>query len=187
MAFPHKMLFSCALTQEAPMSGSRLDLLQGTLHLMVLQTLSTISPLHSYGIDRRIEQVSGNQVFLNQGTIYASLFRLQHLGWIRAEWGTSDNNRIAKFYSIYQALPEAYRRRRLLAAAVGSDVSCSLHARARRKHQLMQPGLHIRLRIERSLDRYFSTLCHFCTVALGSVFPESRFPIFESLAKEVRT
>ena len=82
------------------MSGSRLDLLQGTLHLMVLQTLSTIGPLHSYGIDRRIEQVSGNQVFLNQGTIYASLFRLQHLGWIRAEWGTSDNNRVAKFYSI---------------------------------------------------------------------------------------
>jgi len=82
------------------MSGSRLDLLQGTLHLMVLQTLSTIGPLHSYGIDRRIEQVSGNQVFLNQGTIYASLFRLQHLGWIRAEWGTSENNRKAKFYCI---------------------------------------------------------------------------------------
>ena len=85
------------------MSGSRLDLLQGTLHLMVLQTLSTIGPLHSYGIDRRIEQVSGNQVFLNQGTIYASLFRLQHLGWIRAEWGVSDHNRKAKFYSITRA------------------------------------------------------------------------------------
>ena len=82
------------------MSDSKLDLLQGTLDLMVLQTLSTIGPLHGYGIARRIEQVSGNEVLLNQGTIYASLVRLQQRGWIKAEWGTSDNNRIAKFYSI---------------------------------------------------------------------------------------
>jgi len=82
------------------MPDSKLDLLQGTLDLMVLQTLSTLGPLHGYGIARRIEQVSGNEVLLNQGTIYASLVRLQQRGWISAEWGTSDNNRKAKFYSI---------------------------------------------------------------------------------------
>jgi PadR family transcriptional regulator, regulatory protein PadR len=78
----------------------KLDLLQGTLDIMVLQTLSTIGPLHGYGIARRIEQVSGDAVLLNQGTIYASLVRLQNRGWIDAEWGVSENNRKAKFYSI---------------------------------------------------------------------------------------
>ena len=82
------------------MGESKLDLLQGTLDVMVLRTLSTIGPLHGYGIARRIEQVSGDEVLLNQGTIYASLVRLQNRGWISAEWGTSDNNRKAKFYSI---------------------------------------------------------------------------------------
>jgi transcriptional regulator len=67
---------------------------------MVLQTLHAIGPLHGYGIARRIEQISGDQVLLNQGTIYASLVRLQQRGWIAAEWGASDNNRKAKFYSI---------------------------------------------------------------------------------------
>ena len=82
------------------MPPSKLDLLQGTLDLMVLQTLTAMGSLHGYGIARRIEQVSGNQVLLNQGTIYASLVRLQQRGWIGAEWGTSYNNRKAKFYSI---------------------------------------------------------------------------------------
>jgi PadR family transcriptional regulator, regulatory protein PadR len=82
------------------MAPSKLDLLQGTLDLMVLQTLSAMGPQHGYGIARRIEQVSANQVLLNQGTIYASLVRLQQRGWISAEWGTSTNNRKAKFYSI---------------------------------------------------------------------------------------
>jgi transcriptional regulator len=81
-------------------SDSKLDLLQGTLDLMVLQTLSAMGQQHGYGIARRIEQVSGNEVLLNQGTIYASLVRLQQRGWISGEWGTSDNNRKAKFYSI---------------------------------------------------------------------------------------
>jgi PadR family transcriptional regulator PadR len=79
---------------------SKLDLLQGTLDVMVLQTLATMGSLHGYGIARRIEQVSGDNVLLNQGTIYASLVRLQQRGWISAEWGTSINNRQAKFYSI---------------------------------------------------------------------------------------
>ncbi len=85
------------------MPKSKLDLLQGTLDLMVLQTLDAIGPLHGYGIARRIEQLSGNEVLLNQGTIYASLVRLQQRGWIAAEWGVSDNNRKAKFYSITKA------------------------------------------------------------------------------------
>ena len=82
------------------MAESKLDLLQGTLDLMVLQTLAAMGPLHGYGIARRIEQVSGDAVLLNQGTIYASLVRLQQRGWIAAKWGTSENNRKAKFYSL---------------------------------------------------------------------------------------
>jgi PadR family transcriptional regulator, regulatory protein PadR len=82
------------------MPDKKLDLLPGTLDVMVLQTLSFMGPLHGYGIARRIEQTSGNQVLLNQGTIYASLVRLQQRGWIAAGWGTSDNNRKAKYYSI---------------------------------------------------------------------------------------
>jgi len=85
------------------MADSKLDLLQGTLDLMVLQTLSVMGSLHGYGIARRIEQISDDNVLLNQGTIYAALVRLQHRGWIAAEWGISDNNRKAKFYSITRA------------------------------------------------------------------------------------
>ena len=82
------------------MGESKLDLLQGTLDLMVLQTLAAMGEMHGYGIARRIEQVSGDEVLLNQGTIYAALVRLQQRGWIGAEWGTSENNRKAKFYTI---------------------------------------------------------------------------------------
>jgi transcriptional regulator len=78
----------------------KLDLLQGTLDLMVLQTLAAMGSLHGYGIARRIEQVSGNQVLLNQGTIYASLVRLEQSGLISSAWGVSANNRKARFYSI---------------------------------------------------------------------------------------
>ncbi len=85
------------------MGTSKLDLLQGTLDLMVLQTLTAMGSMHGYGIARRIEQTSGNQVLLNQGTIYASLVRLEQRGWIGSSWGTSDNNRRAKFYSITAA------------------------------------------------------------------------------------
>jgi PadR family transcriptional regulator, regulatory protein PadR len=81
-------------------SADKLDLLQGTLDLMVLQTLSSMGPQHGYGIARRIEQVSGDKVMLNQGTIYAALVRLQNRRLIKAEWGTSDNNRKACFYSL---------------------------------------------------------------------------------------
>jgi PadR family transcriptional regulator, regulatory protein PadR len=81
----------------------KLDLLQGTLDLLVLKTLVSMGPLHGYGIARRIEQASGDEVLLNEGTIYAALVRLQQRGWISAEWGASENNRRAKFYSITQA------------------------------------------------------------------------------------
>jgi PadR family transcriptional regulator, regulatory protein PadR len=82
------------------MPESKLDLMQGTLDIMVLQTLAAMGSLHGYGIARRIEQVAEDNVLLNQGTIYASLVRLQQRGWISGEWGTSQNNRRAKFYSI---------------------------------------------------------------------------------------
>ena len=88
----------------------KIVLLPGTLDLMVLRTLDALGPQHGYGIARRIEQVSGNQVLLNQGTIYAALVRLQQEGWIGAEWGVSDNNRRAKFYELTR------RGRRQLAA-----------------------------------------------------------------------
>jgi PadR family transcriptional regulator PadR len=78
----------------------QLEMLKGTLDLMVLQTLEAMGALHGYGIARRIEQVSKDAILLNQGTIYASLVRLQQRGLIRGEWGTSENNRKAKFYSI---------------------------------------------------------------------------------------
>jgi PadR family transcriptional regulator len=78
----------------------KLDLMQGTLDLMVMQTLATMGPQHGYGIARRIEQVSGDKIIINQGTIYAALVRLQQRRLIKAEWGTSDNNRKARFYAL---------------------------------------------------------------------------------------
>jgi PadR family transcriptional regulator PadR len=82
------------------MAGSKSDVLQGTLDLMVLKTLESMGPLHGYGIARRIEQVSENTVSLNQGTIYPALLRLLQRQWIKAEWGTSETGRRAKFYSL---------------------------------------------------------------------------------------
>ena len=83
-----------------PSRGTKLELLQGTLDLMVLQTLDTMGPQHGYGIARRIEQTSGDILKLNEGTVYAALMRLQHQRWISSSWGTSEANRKAKFYVI---------------------------------------------------------------------------------------
>jgi transcriptional regulator len=80
--------------------GDKSDVLQGTLDLMVLKTLESMGPLHGYGIARRIEQVSGDALSLNQGTIYPALLRLEQRGWVKGEWGTSEANRRAKFYSL---------------------------------------------------------------------------------------
>ena len=82
------------------MGENKSDVLQGTLDLMVLKTLEAMGTLHGYGIARRIEQVSGDELTLNQGTIYPALLRLEQRGWIRSEWGTSETNRRAKFYSL---------------------------------------------------------------------------------------
>jgi len=76
------------------------DVLQGTLDLMILKTLQAMGPLHGFGIARRLEQLSQEVLQLNEGTVYTSLLRLQQEGWIAAEWGASENNRKAKFYSI---------------------------------------------------------------------------------------
>jgi len=81
----------------------KLDLLHGSLVLMVLRTLDTLGPLHGWGIARRIEQTSGDLLALNQGTLYPALLRLEQMGWITSKWGVSDNNRRAKFYSITRA------------------------------------------------------------------------------------
>jgi PadR family transcriptional regulator, regulatory protein PadR len=85
------------------MAQNKSEVLQGTLDLMVLKTLAAMGPLHGYGIARRIEQISQDVLQLNQGTIYAALVRLLQKGWISAAWGTSENNRKAKFYSITKA------------------------------------------------------------------------------------
>ena len=84
-------------------SAARTDILQGTLDLMVLKTLESMGPLHGYGIARRLEQVSEDAIRLNEGTVYTSLMRLQQQRWITATWGTSENNRKAKFYAITAA------------------------------------------------------------------------------------
>ena len=76
------------------------DVWQGTLALMVLKTLDALGPLHGYGVARRLEQLSEDLLRLNEGTVYASLLRLVQKGWVRSEWGASENNRKAKFYSI---------------------------------------------------------------------------------------
>ena len=85
------------------MADYKHEVLPGTLNLLVLKTLDTLGPLHGYGIARRIEQVSGDLLELNQGTIYPALLKLEQLGWIRAKWSVSENNRRAKFYSLTRA------------------------------------------------------------------------------------
>jgi PadR family transcriptional regulator len=85
------------------MADSKSEILQGTLDLMVLKTLDAMGPMHGYGVARRIEQISEDALSINQGTIYLCLIRLTQKGWITADWGSSENNRRAKFYSISRA------------------------------------------------------------------------------------
>ncbi len=85
------------------MPPKKTGVLQGTLDLMVLQTLNTLGPQHGYGIAGRIQQVSDNLLELNQGTLYPALLRLEQNGWIHSEWGTSENNRRARYYSLTKA------------------------------------------------------------------------------------
>ena len=83
--------------------GGKSDIRQGTLALMVLKTLQTLGPLHGYGIARRIEQTSAHELLVNYGTIYPALLKLEQEGYISSEWGVSENNRKAKFYTLTRA------------------------------------------------------------------------------------
>lgn len=85
------------------MGDTKHEVLPGTLNLLILKTLATLGELHGYGIARRIEQVSGDLLELNQGTIYPALLKLEQVGWIRSKWSTSENNRRAKYYSLTRA------------------------------------------------------------------------------------
>ncbi len=85
------------------MPSDRSDVFHGTLALMVLKTLEGLGPLHGYGIARRIEQISGAQLALNQGTLYPALLKLEQMGWITSTWGASENNRRARYYAISRA------------------------------------------------------------------------------------
>jgi transcriptional regulator len=80
--------------------AGKADVLQGTLVLLILRTLDALGPLHGYGIARRIEQISGDLLQLNQGTLYPALLRMEQEGWVASKWGASEKNRKAKFYSI---------------------------------------------------------------------------------------
>ena len=85
------------------MGNDKSDVWQGTLALMVLKTLESMGPLHGYGIARRIEQISGNRLAVNYGTLYPALLKLEQEGYIASEWGVSDNNRKAKYYKLTRA------------------------------------------------------------------------------------
>ena len=107
------------------MSADKSEVLQGTLDMMILKTLHALGPLHGFGIARRIEQVSEDVLTLNEGTVYTSLLRLQQQGWIASEWGTSENNRKARFYSITrQRTNTTCGRDGKLGADLRSDRSC---------------------------------------------------------------
>ena len=106
------------------MAPQRGEVLPGTLDLIVLKTLETLGPLHGYGIAVRIQQVSENLLTLNQGTLYPALLRLEQRGWISSKWGTSDNNRRAKFYSL-----TARGRKQLAAEAESWERMASLMSR----------------------------------------------------------
>ena len=85
------------------MPADRSDVFHGTLALMILKTLDGLGPQHGYGVARRIEQISGNQLALNQGTLYPALLKLEQMGWITSKWGASENNRRARYYAISRA------------------------------------------------------------------------------------
>lgn len=113
---------SFGMSKEAN-SRKQTEVLQGTLDLMVLKTLEALGPLHGYGIARRIEQISDSVLQLNEGTVYTALLRLQQKGWIDSEWGASENNRRARFYSISRSgrkqLERETQQWELMAAVIG--------------------------------------------------------------------
>ncbi len=106
------------------MAPPRGEVLQGTLDLIVLQTLHAMGPLHGYGIAQRVQQVSEDLLKLNQGTLYPALLRLEQRGWITSQWGASENNRKAKYYSLTRA-----GRKQLLAETESWERMTALMAR----------------------------------------------------------
>jgi PadR family transcriptional regulator PadR len=106
------------------MASPRGEVLQGTLDLIVLQTLHAMGPLHGYGVAQRVQQVSQDLLKLNQGTLYPALLRLEQRGWISSKWGASENNRKAKFYSLTRA-----GRKQLLAETESWERMTALMAR----------------------------------------------------------
>ena len=126
------------------MGEAKTDVLQGTLDLMVLKTLEALGPLHGYGIARRIEQVSENLLQLNQGTLYPALLRLQQRGWIKSEWGTSENNRKAKFYQ----LSPAGRRQLAVEAKTGNGFPASWRACSADRKADDLPGVRLMKEVE---------------------------------------
>jgi PadR family transcriptional regulator len=98
--FQREKRIFCAMSKGKNTESQKSEVLQGTLDLMVLKVLDALGPQHGYGIARRIEQVSEQVLQLNEGTVYTSLLRLQQRKWIASEWGASENNRKAKYYSI---------------------------------------------------------------------------------------
>jgi transcriptional regulator len=118
------------MAKGQPTDGAKVEVLQGTLDLMVLQTLDSMGRQHGYGIARRIEQVSDDILKLNEGTVYAALMRLQQRRWISGTWGASENNRKARFYAITPA-----GRRQLAREVETWDRLASLIARLRGAEQ----------------------------------------------------
>lgn len=111
------------------MSSTRADLLQGTLELLILKTLEVGEPMHGWGVAVRIQQLSSEVLQVNQGSLYPALHRLEHKGWIRSEWGTSENNRRAKFYRLtalgHRQLAEEREQWELFSSAVGDILAAT--------------------------------------------------------------
>ncbi len=104
IAFPYNhVLLSLWQSHRRDALGDKTDVWQGTLALMVLRTLETMGPLHGYGLARRIEQTSGQQLVVNYGTLYPALLKLEQEGYVSSAWGVSENNRRAKFYRLTRA------------------------------------------------------------------------------------
>lgn len=111
------------------MTSTRTDLLQGTLELLILKTLQIGEPMHGWGVAMRIQQLSSEVLQVNQGSLYPALHRLEHKGWIRSEWGTSENNRRAKFYRLTalgrRQLAEEREQWELFSSAVGEILAAT--------------------------------------------------------------
>ncbi len=118
------------------------NVLQGTLALMVLKTLDVLGPQHGYGIARRIEQISGDILALNQGTLYPLLLKLEHEGSIVSQWGASENNRRARFYRLTRRAANCCKRRPAIGIRPRLSSRASLKSKPRTCHEIPAPLFH---------------------------------------------